>query len=101
MAGQTREAYLLGKIVPGIFQQERGFIITVGDRDVALYADSGDVLDERGIESTTQPREEVPGKLRVLALSQEGEHVLVLLRQEAGTGERTLLVKPNQLEYVT
>ena len=95
---ERRLAYLKGTVVPGIFKDERGFIVTVGDRDVSLYADHADIVEEGGEigDDATVGR---PGKLRVFAVDLQDGITLVLLPQEAGTGDRSLLVDPGMLEY--
>ncbi len=97
---EPREAYLKGMVIPGVFDGESGFIFSTGDRSIGVYANKLDILEGEGA-STTSLSNERPGKLRVFVVEDQGTNVLVLLRQEAGTGEKVLLVDREHVEYVT
>ncbi|GEM_PF-6573200 len=94
---QPQLVYLKGTVVPGLFTNERIFTVRIGSQTVSIYADRQDVFEEGA--GSLEKRGEGPASLRVYALGEEGGRVRVLLRQEAGTGERTLLVGSHQVEY--
>ena len=81
------------EIVPGMFSNERGVIINLGDRIITSYVDKASVIEgERSGDRTL-------GKLKVYVREDLGHGILVYLPRETAMGESALIVNHDQIEY--
>ena len=88
-----RAGFLNCEIVPGTFKDEYGVIITIGnDVQATSFVDKANLIFTEGNGRTL-------GKLRVMVKEQVQGGILVYLPAETSTGQRSLIVKPEYLEY--
>lgn len=85
--------FLRCTIVQGMFKDEYGVIIHLGlGRSATSYVDKQNVIDV----SSGNGRE---GRLRVFIKGDTPTGTLIYLPAETSTGQRTLLVSPDLVEY--
>lgn len=90
-----RTGFLNCTIVPGMFKDELGVIISFGDNiEATSFVDRANIIFQEGNGGTL-------GKLRVMVKDKVEGGILVYLPAETSTGQRSLIVNPKYLEYST